>query len=325
MKDKLSFLYTCDDAYLPLTSISMASVIKNNPEREICFYIATENENGENLKRLRDFYADNKDISIIYLDARAYDGLLASKGLDKWGSASFYVYWKLFAAELLDEDEVWYLDSDVLCLKEVDYPSIDKPIGAVLDSAHACFNKAAHIDERYYFFNTGSLYIDVRKWKKERCLDKVLDYIRNMEHLPLMCDQDILAISLQEQIEVIDPAYDYLVGYDYYGVHDSFEMYSLHKKPFYREEEVKDAKNRIVFYHCLGGVFGRPWQDGNTSPIREAFESYRKLSAWPDYRTEASSSLLFKIEKALEVLPKPLYNRVHNLAMRFYVKGLAKR
>ena len=324
MKDKLNILYTCDDAYLPLTAISMASVIKNNPDRTIAFYIATENENGENLKRLREFYSDNADISISYLDARTYDDLLASKGLDKWGSASYYVYWKLFAAQLLDVDEVWYLDSDVLCLNKAEYPVVNKAIGAVLDSAHACFNKIAHIDEDYFFFNTGSMYINVRKWKKERCIDKVLNYIRNMEYLPLMCDQDILAVSLQEDIEVIDPAYDYLVGYDYYGVHNSFEMYSLNKKPFYKEEEIEKAKNRIIFYHCLGGVFGRPWQDGNTSPIREEFERYRKLSAWPQYRAKASSSLLFRIEKGLEVLPKPVYNRIHNLAMCFYVKGLAK-
>ena len=323
--DKLNILYTCDNAYLALTGISMASVIANNPDTGISFYLATESPDSDEFRRLTDFYKDDPNIAIHYLDCRRYDELLASKGLDKWGSHSFYVYWKLFAYDLLDIDQIWYLDSDVICLAAIDYPEIDRPIGAVLDSAHADFNSYAHLSENDYFFNTGSLYVDVRKWKQERCLDKVIAYLNDMKYQPLMCDQDILAAALQEQITVLDPKYDYLAGYDYYGVHNSFEMYSLDRKPFYTEQQLIDAKDQIVFYHCLGGVFGRPWEQGNESPIKESFNQYRALSAWPDFESERKKSLLFKIEGFLEFLPKPLYNKIHNLAMRAYLKRLGKQ
>ncbi len=322
MDNKLNILYTCDNDYLPLTSISMASVIANNPDSSITFYIATEKEDNDNFRKLADFYKDDDRIKIVYHDATKYDTLLAEKGLDRWGSNSYYVYWKLFAYDDLKIDHIWYLDSDVICLKKITDPIIHKAVGACLDSAHACFNKAAHIPEDYYFFNTGSLYVDVDAWKQGNCTEKVCDHIRKMEHLPLMCDQDILASALQEDIEVLPPEYDYLAGYDYYGVHNSFMMYSLHQKPFYSEKEVEEGREKAVFYHCLGGVFGRPWEDGNESPIRNEFEKYRASACWSDYHKERNMSALFKIEKALEFLPKGIYNRIHNLAMRRYVKGL---
>lgn len=324
MKNKINILYTCDNAYLSLTSISMASVIYNNPELYITFYIATEKEDDDNFRKLKDFYKDNNKVEIKYLNCKKYDYLLEEKGLDKWGSNSYYVYWKLFAYDFINEDNIWYLDSDVICLGKIDSPNINKPIGAGLDTAHACFNRVAHIPNDYYFFNTGSLFVDINKWKSSNCIEKVTSYITNMQHKPLLCDQDILAISLQDEIDVISPRYDYLVNYDYYGINNLFEMYSLDQKPFYKKQEIIDSKNSIVFYHCLGGVFGRPWQENNFSPIKEDFDKYRQLSAWPDYKTNASMSLLFKIEKALEILPSSIYNRVHNFAMRKYVERLGK-
>ena len=325
MKSDLNILYTCDNAFLPLTSISMASVIENNKGSYIRFYIATENEDDENFRKLKDYYKGQSNIEIRYLDCTHCDGLLKSKNVDKWGSNSYYVYWKLFAYDLMEEEQVWYLDSDVLCLRKIEIPEISRPVGACLDSAHACFNKVAMIDEDYYYFNTGSLFADINKWKEEGCLELVKNYIRDMKHQPLMCDQDILCASLQDKIEVLDPKFDYLAGYDYYGVHNTFEMYSLDKKPFYEEKQIIAAKDKIIFYHCLGGVFGRPWEKGNESPIKKEFEYYRDLSAWPEYTKPRNMSALFKIEKALEVLPDPVYNRIHNLAMRIYVKRMAAR
>ena len=322
--NRLNVLYTCDDNYLSLTSISIASVVENNKKTDICFYIATEKDDSENYKRLVNHYKDDKRVNFVYINPAKYDQLLKEKHLDQWGSDSFYVYWKLFVYDDLNIDKIWYLDSDVLCLKEIDYPQINKTIGAVLDSAHADFNKLAHIDEEYYLYNTGSLYVDVEQWKKNKCAERVIDYINNMKYRPILCDQDILAIALQDEIEVINPKYNYLVGYDYYGVHNSYEMYSLNSKPFYKEEEIEKAKNDIVFYHCLGGVFGRPWEDNNESPIKKEFVKYRELSAWPEYKKNRSISLLFRIERFLEILPNPIYNRIHNYAQKMYLRKISK-
>ena len=325
MEKEINILYTCDNAYLSLTSISMASVIENNKDSFINFYIATESEDSVSFQRLRDFYKKNRKIKIKYLDCKRYDDILEKNQLDRWGSNSYYVYWKLFAYDNLDVDYIWYLDSDVICLKEIDIPSLDgKAIGSCLDSAHYTFNKVANIDESYYLYNTGSLFVDVKQWRNNQCTIKVIDYISNMEYKPILCDEDIIAIALQNDCEVINPKYNYLVGYDYYGVHNSFEMYSLNKKPFHSENEILEARNNVIFYHCLGGVFGRPWEDDNDSPIKEQFNKYREKSAWPEFSKKRNISLIFRIEGILEILPKFIYNKVHNLSQKIYLKRLAR-
>ena len=322
---QLNILYTCDDAYLPLTGISIASVIENNKDSFITFYIATENPEGYNFRKLSEFYRDNPLIRIRYLNCMGNDRLLKEKGFDQWGSSSSYVYWKLFAYDGLKVDQIWYLDSDVICMGKIDCPKITKAVGAVLDSAHADFNRLAQIDENYYLFNTGSLFVDVKKWKERNCTKKILDCIEALDHQPVLCDQDILALALQEDVEVIDPKYDFLTGYDYYGVHNNFKMYSLDKKPFYKEEQIEEAKDNVVFYHCLGGVFGRPWEKGNRSPVKKEFSRYRSLSAWPEFKTKRSFSLLFMIERMLEILPDWIYNRIHNKAQQTYLRKITQK
>ena len=319
--DKLNILYTCDNSYLDLTSISIASVIENNKGTEICFFLATESENDKKMTEIKEFYKGNKHVEFKYLDCQKYDGLLNSKKLDKWGSNSYYVYWKMYAYDFLDVDYIWYLDSDVICVGKIDYPNIDRPVGAVLDTAHCDFNELAHINKDYYLYNTGSLFVDVKKWKENKCGRKIVEYLENMQYMPILCDEDIISVALHDDIELIDPKYDYLVGYDYYGIHNTFEMYSLDKKPFYGEKEIEKAKEDIVFYHCLGGVFGRPWEKENFSPIKEEFNKYRTLSAFPKYEKEWNRSLLFKVEHFLEFLPKNIYNKIHNKAMKLYLKN----
>jgi hypothetical protein len=72
-------------------------------------------------------------------------------------------------------------------------------------------------------------------------------------------------------------------------------------------------------------VFGRPWERGNRSPVKKEFNEYRQLSAWPEFRTKRSFSLLFMAERMLEILPDPIYNRIHNLAQRTYLKKITKQ
>lgn len=324
MESILHIVYTCDNAYLPLAAISLQSIVINNPKTKLYVYLATESKDHKYFEKIKNFYANNDNIIINYLDLKKYDELLKSKNVGRWGSESYYVYRRLFAYDLIDAEYVWYIDTDILCLSEINNPILNKEkvVGMVIDSAHADYNKIAHINSDYYFYNTGTMFVDVKKWKSNNCTEKIIDYITNIKYKPLMCDQDIITIALQDLSEPIDNKYDFFAGYDYYGVHNSFKMYSLDKKPFYSEEEIKKSSKEIVFYHCLDGVFGRPWEDNNFSPIKEKFNDYRKISAFPDYSIRKKKNLLFKLERKIEFLPKPIYNKIHNIASKIYLRSM---
>ena len=46
----------------------MASVVNNNKDSLITFYIASESEDSDNYRRLVDFYKDNENVKIRYLN-----------------------------------------------------------------------------------------------------------------------------------------------------------------------------------------------------------------------------------------------------------------
>lgn len=320
----LNIIYCCDNDYLEWTGISMASVVENNKDEEITFYLATEGEEHPKYQKLLDFYRNNKKINIKYLDCMTYDGLFNELNVNRWGANSYYVYRKLISFSLLDCDYAWYIDSDILCLDKIEGPKINRTIGSVIDSAHAAYQEAAGIDKNAYFYNSGMYYVDVKKWKDNKCTERMIDYLKENRSWLKMADQDLQSIVLQDDTEVIDPKFNYYCGYDYYGIEKSFKLYSLDKKPFYSKDELYKAKDNVVFYHCVKGVFGRPWEKDNYSPAKDKFEKYRDISAFKDYQTERKITTIDKFEMICEKLPDFLYIPIHNLAQLIYVKKVMK-
>lgn len=327
MEKELNILYTCDNKFLNMTSVSIASVISNNAKSKINFFIASESNKDDYYYKLVDYYKENSNIKFIYLDCKKFDSILEKRRLDKWGSNSYYVYWKLFAYTNINVDNIWYLDSDVICLKEITNPILpkNKSLGMALDTSHALYNKIAGIPEDYYFYNSGSMYIDVKKWKNNKCEEKIIEYIEGYKHKPLMCDQDIIAIALQNDIELISPKYNYLSCFDYYGIKNCFSIYSLNKKKFYNQHIISSASKDTIFYHCLGGVYGRPWEENNFHPLRDTYQKYTMVSAFNDFSVPRKKGVLIALQKASRIFPSFIYNKLHNLAQITRLIVLKKR
>ena len=321
-ENELNLIYTVDDNFIPLVSTSLVSVVENNKEKKIKVFVATEkNKTTDNFLKLVNHH-ESDSVHIKHINARMYDNVFEKYKMNKWGSDSYYIYWRLVVPEIIDVDYAIYVDADVLCLKNIKSVDLsDKACGCVIDSVHSCYNKIMNKNDNFCFFNTGTIFFDIRKWKKEHLTKKCIDYIKNVNSKFLMADQDLFSLALQDQIEVIDPKFNWFAGYDYYGVNVSYKLYSLNKKRFYKEDELKDAKDDIVFYHCLDGVFKRPWSVGNKHPLKKTYNYYKSKGAWPNYEKEENLSAVMKVERILEViLPSTLYCKIHNKVMVFMIK-----
>lgn len=322
-KNEINFIYTVDDAFLPLVGVSVSSILENIRDKKINFFIATEKDDKtDNYLRLINFYSKFQNISFIFIDPKKYDYVFEQNDMNKWGSSSYYIYWRLVVPELINVNNAIYLDADILCFKDFDYlDTKDKACGCVIDSVHSIYNQSMGVDRDFCFYNTGTIFIDVNKWKKEKLTEKCIDYIKKIRSDFSMADQDLFSLALKTDIQVIDPSYNWFAGYDYYGVDGSYSIYDLKDKKFYSKDELSKAKQNIIFYHCLDGVFKRPWSIGNNHPAKEQFEYYRSLSPWPEYEKNQKLSLVMSLEKKLEhILPKTMYYYFHNLAIKTYIK-----
>lgn len=320
MKNDLNIIYTVDDSYIPQLGASITSVITNNKNRNICFYIATDlNQYTKNFLELKEYYSNNR-IKIVHIDCKEYDKYFNEARLDKWGSGSYYVYWRINAFDKMKCDFAWYLDADILCLKEISNPRIGNcVVGCVIDSVHSFYNKILKLEKDFCFFNTGTMFVDVKKWKSNNISSRILDVIKKCDKKFIMADQDYISFGISELICPISPKYNYFVGYDFYGINNSFKMYELDKKKFYTETEICESKKDVVFYHCLNGVFGRPWEVGNTSPIKNKYLEYRNQSFSPCFQKERKNFILFRIEKIMSHFPKKIYNKIHSIAIKIYI------
>ena len=322
-KNEINFIYTVDDAFLPLVGVSIASIIQNIKNKKITFYIATEKDNStDNYLKLVNYYSEYKNVSFKFIEAKKYDYAFEQKNMNKWGSSSYYIYWRLVVPELINVDYAIYIDADILCLKDIDYIDVeDKACGCVIDSVHSIYNKAMGVGKDFCFYNTGTIFIDVNKWKQEKLTKKCIDYINNFRSSFPMADQDLFSLALENDIQTINPSYNWFAGYDYYGIEGTYLIYSLDDKRFYSKDELKKASKNIVFYHCLDGVFKRPWSIDNSHPAKTSFEYYRNISPWPNYEKKQELSFAMTLEKKLEsILPKKVYYRFHNFAIKTYLK-----
>ncbi len=319
---ELDIIYTVDDGFLPLVSTSLASIIENNRDKNINVFVATDkDETTENFSKLVNHHSCN-GVQISYIDAKKYDSVFKEKNMNKWGSNSYYTYWRLVVPKLINVDYAVFVDADVLCLKTIE--SIDlsgKACGCVIDSVHSYYNKLMKTDKNFCFFNSGIIFFDIKKWKSEHLTEKCIDYIKNVKSDFFMADQDLLSLALRDEIKVISPKYNWFAGYDYYGIYESILLYSLNKKRFYKESDLESASKDIVFYHCLDGVFKRPWSIDNNHPAKEKYDYYKKKSAWPNYEKKEELPVVMKAEKILErVLPFKLYYKIHNFSIILMIR-----
>lgn len=318
--NELNLVYTVDDSFLHQASVSLSSIIFNNSERFINVYVATDrNSKTNNFIKFKKFH-ENEFVRIIYIDAKKYDYIFDKYDLDKWGSNSYYVYWRLVVFDILKCDFAFYLDADIICRNKITYPELgDKTVGCVIDSVHPSYQKNIGLSKEDILFNTGTMFVNVEKWKDNKCTERCLELLTKKNRF-LMADQDIFSIALSEFVCVLDCKYNYFSGFDYYGIENYFEINSLKNKKFYKEEEVRLSKEDILFYHCLDGVYGRPWEKGNRHPLKIEYEFYSRFAMDGLVEKNKKKNLLFKIEEKMEILPPFIYNKLHNFALFCYFK-----
>ena len=318
MLDTINLLYTCDDEYLPLVSVSLASFVHNNVDLNFKVYIATDkDEYTNNYMKMINFH---KNICFSFINCRKYDYLFKEKKLNKWGSNSFYIYWRMIAPEIVECDYLYYIDTDIICFNKIENPLIDNSVcGLVLDSVHSLYNHRLK-EENTNLYNTGIMYIDVKKWKEKQCTLRCINFIKNDRRKLLLADQDIISLALKGDICKIDPKYNYYSGYDYYGIKDFYDIYELDKKSYYSKDELEKSKENIIFYHCLGGVYGRPWEINNKNPIRNIYHDYLLKSCWSNYSKQRKKSFLTKLELlTYKFFPREIYKKIHRFALKMYI------
>ena len=103
-------------------------------------------------------------------------------------------------------------------------------------------------------------------------------------------------------------------------------MYDLKDEYYNTVEEVKEAYENPVIYHCMGAMTGRPWEQNSIHPQNELFDLTLKKSRWKDFEKVAvNRKRIFKIQRFLyQVLPRSIYILFHKKGQKRYLENMNK-
>ncbi|ENM2867007.1 glycosyltransferase family 8 protein [Citrobacter koseri] len=261
----INIAYCTDANYLEYVAVSIMSVIMNNPEQSLAFFVFVYDVSDEDIAKLQSTSNKIQVITIDKADIEKYNNDFAIKHLNR------STYMRLAVPRLLKDkvERFIYLDADTLCfdsLSEINSVDIDDVVCAVShDSLNIHDNKHARrlglsID---HYFNAGFLYINVANWIKHDIEHKANTVLFEQgKSLPYF-DQDALNIAMNGNITFIDNRWNFLFNWFTDEQKENFFYHS-------------DTLPRII--HFTGGR--KPWYKEHTGLSQQLYVFYHHFTPW---------------------------------------------
>lgn len=269
-----NFLYTADSNYFNQMYLSIYSLLKNNTYPLTIHIIEADfsKEQIEKLEKLFSLY-DNATLKIYSINKLKF--LMDKYSIPKWRGTDI-ANARLFSHETIDVDKILYIDSDTIIsssLKDLFYTNVGKPISAVREIIipHHLLNRLNS------YYNSGVLLIDYKLCEEIDFLRQIFDTL-NTTDIPLLYpDQDLLNLTLSEQIGTLSPNYNLNpMVYDMLYKHPLISKKHLleKEKSFYCLEELMNAYKNPIIYHLLSYVRTRPWIKNSVHPFNLVYDLY---------------------------------------------------
>jgi lipopolysaccharide biosynthesis glycosyltransferase len=254
----LHIAFGVDENYVPAMSVTMISIVTNNPEAHIIFYVIAASLPPGDLKILGRL-AEQLKVTIKLHDP--------DKGefctLSDRKSLIHAAYNRLFLCEMLKDvaTHVLYLDSDIVCLRPLPpLPELGDAIAAVvLDEDQDGKNAGIDPPCAMPYFNSGVMYIDVKRWNENDITNKVIESLL-ADKKRRFWDQDALNLALTGQVTWLG------------GKWNTFWKTS---------QSDRSAHSDAVFLHYAGH---KPWQQWSPAFLDPPFAKYFSQSPWPARR-----------------------------------------
>jgi len=328
MTKTLNILYQSNDYYAPITGVSMTSLMENNKDLSLNFFVLDDKISNDNKQKMQEI-CDKYRCSLTFVNADKILKTLKELKVHPF-KGTYTTYFKLIALNEIKvkNDRILQLDGDTVIngsLKELcDMDLGDNICAATYDCTMNAYKPMIGIPETDWYYNCGVLLINQKKWKSYHCTEKIIDHLKNVRHGYYTVDQDIINVLFRDKIQYLNLTYNFNSGFFIYGVKESLNMYDLKPEYYNTEQEVKEAMKSPILYHCMGAMTGRPWEQDSIHPQNRIFDQYRSLSPWHNFKkVKVHRKKVFKIQRTLYLtLPRSLYIPLHKIGQRKYLSGM---
>lgn len=295
MINRINIAYTLYEKELFLLQLSMQSVVENNRNSEIRFYILTNEFFKNNEKNIFEkFKALNKcEIIFVKCNTLKFSGLAKKVGFNP----HFYSF---DICNLLEEDRVLYLDPNTIVNANIeDFYNMDLEgyASAAPEGLFPKYNAQKYKYKIEKFAYNAILLMDLNAWR-ERKIDKLLlDYNYPASNL---CDHTNAFNIVTKDCKIIGPEYGYTEVTKNWanniGITCSNESQRIYKNLLLHLDVPKIllyAGPTPLTQNCQNSYLNLWWKYAEKSPIYKEIKDYRKLNKYKLSATSAQNSFKY--------------------------------
>ena len=270
-----------DNNYVQHCAATMASIIVNNIDEDVCFYILTEGINDSNKRSLLTLEQKyEKKIHICTVPSDIVQNLPMPSYMSS--HISIATYYRLFVASILPEslDKIIYLDSDIIVrgsLVELWNTNMDNyPLAAVYQANEWADNNDTwtrlNLSRDIGYFNAGVLMINLKYWRENHVQEQLLNFIELNYDKIHSHDQDTLNAVLGSKTLALNCKWN-LLPFLFIG---DISRYSFPQKA--NVDSIKEAMKNPTVVHFV--FKPKPWESGCNNPFRKEYYKYLSLTPW---------------------------------------------
>lgn len=327
----INICYTADQGYAMQVAVSMVSMLENNPDEDLCFYVLANNYSADTkgkYKKIEERYSCKVFIVDITEKMRSLlqTEVVKEPGAIRNGVVSF-MYARLFIGSAIPEtiDKLIYIDSDTLYINKIrDLYDIEIKEGyiyaAVRDLWPNIYNRVIGLKENDLYFQSGIMLVDMKKWREQQCESRILGCIANLKHYYSLHDQDILNVCFHGKIQTLPLEFGMVYFVREYSAEQIRDLAGKSVEQYYSNDEIKAAKSKPYVIHYAGDYFGRPWIYPRACKDSRLWLSYFKLTPWDEKylanKYHPAYGIKYFTKKVLFPFTKSLW--LKNVKRRFY-------
>lgn len=199
-----------DENYIPYLGISILSIIKKNPNKNIHFHLFITGIKEQDISKINSIQNKNINISIYFLNESLF------KNLPKIGHFSHAIYYRLVIPIVLSHlDNVLYIDTDIICLNDISSLfkiDLTEHVIAVVEDHLIQDNYLSNLgfSRNDGYFNSGVILINIPLWNKLNIFEKFINQMAKNGMNYAYPDQDALNFILKNDKKLIEKKYNWI-------------------------------------------------------------------------------------------------------------------
>jgi len=306
----INVAYSCDEAYIPHTGISILSLLEKNkliPDISIYFISKGVRQSSiDLLVKLVEQY--NRKLIVFSFYDLCYD-----LNINSMGRHIETIYAKLFFPRIEGIDKILYIDSDTIInesLAEFWQIDLEDNCAAGVETYTAEAKKKLGLDKSDRFINDGIVMINLKEVRDRNLIEEFKKCINEYSGNPPLLSEGVLNKVCRGKIKIIHPKFNLMSGLlDYKSNrYDYVEDY-------YTRAIIEEAVNAPVIIHYLSAFYNRPWDINCTHPMKDLYLFYKSKSFWKEIPLENKKlSLRLRIIKNIyKILPHHIPDLIRHI------------